>query len=129
VGTNLRLVRSVSRNAPTELTGLRTMFLSQGQRTITPPLAGGYFMKHTIGAILFASFMAMGVQALADDAPSSANANNSNQAMKDCMAKQKATNSSMTQDAMKTVCKNEAKKHKDNDGNDLATGIQAPNQH
>jgi hypothetical protein len=87
-------------------------------------------MKHTVGAILFAAFMAMGAQVLADDSTSSANnAAKSNQAMKDCMAKQKATNSSMTQDAMKTVCKNEAKKNKDNGGNDLATGTQAPNQH
>jgi hypothetical protein len=36
------------------------------------------------------------------------------------MDKQKASNSSMTQSAMETVCKNEMKKHKD--GNDLATG-------
>jgi hypothetical protein len=46
--------------------------------------------------------------------------------MKDCMARQKATNSSMTQVAMETVCRNEAKNHKDKDGNDLATGPQAP---
>ena len=45
------------------------------------------------------------------------------------MDKRKATNSSMTEDAMKTVCKSEAKKHKDNNGNDMATGTQAPSQH
>jgi hypothetical protein len=39
---------------------------------------------------------------------------------------QKATNSSMTQAAMETVCKNEANKHQDKDGNDLATAPQAP---
>jgi hypothetical protein len=48
------------------------------------------------------------------------------QRMKDCMARQKATNSSMTQAAMETVCKNEAKGHQDKDGNDLATAPQAP---
>jgi hypothetical protein len=84
-------------------------------------------MNHTISTIVFTSFLAIGAQALADDAPSTPG--NADQAMKDCMAKQKATNSSMTQVAMETVCKNEAKKHKDKDGNDLATGTQAPPQH
>jgi pentapeptide MXKDX repeat protein len=83
-------------------------------------------MKRTIGAIVTVSFLAVGGQALASDPPSKDS--HSDQAMKDCMAKQKATNSSMTQEAMETVCMNEAK-HKDKDGNDLATGTQAPAQH
>ena len=81
-------------------------------------------MKHTISTIVVTSFLAIGAQAFADNKPSTAG--NANQAMKDCIAKQKATNSSMTQAAMETVCKNEAKKHKDKDGNDLATNYRAP---
>ena len=46
--------------------------------------------------------------------------------MKDCMARQKATNSSMTQAAMRIVCKNEAKNGQTKDGNDLATAPKAP---
>ena len=46
--------------------------------------------------------------------------------MKDCMARQKATNSSMTQAAMETLCKNEAKNGQTKDGNDLATAPKAP---
>jgi hypothetical protein len=63
-------------------------------------------------------------QAIGDD--STPTSTPREQRMKDCMARQKATNSSMTQAAMETVCKNEAKNHKDKDGNDLATGPQAP---
>jgi hypothetical protein len=61
-------------------------------------------------------------QVLADDSPSAPASKD--QQMKDCMAKQKATNSSMTQSAMETVCKNQIEKQQ-KDGNDLATGPQA----
>jgi hypothetical protein len=48
------------------------------------------------------------------------------QTMEECMARQKATNSSLTQAAMETVCKNEVGGQKNKDGNDLATAPQAP---
>jgi hypothetical protein len=80
-------------------------------------------MKRIMTTILIAGFVAAGAQAVADDSASTQSPTKS-QAMKDCMDKQKATNSSMTPAAMKTVCHNEAKQHKDKTGNDLATGPQ-----
>lgn len=75
-------------------------------------------MKRTMITLALAGLVAISAQAIADDStkppPDKA------QMMKECMEKQKATNSSMTQSAMETVCKNEVNKHKD--GNDLATG-------
>jgi|HubBroStandDraft_4_1064222.scaffolds.fasta_scaffold2198249_1 hypothetical protein len=65
-------------------------------------------------------------QAFADDSPNTSA--NKDQQMKDCMAKQKATNSGMTQTAMETVCKNQIEKQQ-KDGNDLATGPQANKPH
>jgi hypothetical protein len=62
--------------------------------------------------------------AIADDA--STQKSQHSQQMKDCMAKQKAANAGMTQEAMKTVCKNEAKGSQTKDGNDLATAPQSP---
>jgi hypothetical protein len=61
-------------------------------------------------------------QTFADDAPGAAASKD--QQMQECMAKQKATNSGMTQTAMETVCKNQIEKQQ-KDGNDLATGPQA----
>jgi hypothetical protein len=80
-------------------------------------------MKPTMTGLILAGLVAVGGQAIADDSPTPAQSQN---AMKDCMDKQKATNSSMTQEAMETVCKNEAKHHKDKNGNDLATAPQDP---
>ena len=62
--------------------------------------------------------------AIADD--STPTPTQKEQRMKDCMAKQKATNSGMTQAAMETVCTNEAKGQNDKDGNNLATAPKAP---
>jgi hypothetical protein len=76
-------------------------------------------MKTSLMTIVLAALVAVSAQAVADDSmqtPAS-----KAQKMKDCMARQKATNSSMTQAAMETVCKNEVKGPK-KDGNDLATG-------
>jgi hypothetical protein len=83
-------------------------------------------MKPALAAAAVAAFISFATQVHADDASQSKNASNNSQSMKDCMARQKATNSSLTQSAMETVCKNEQKKHKtQKEGNDLATGPQA----
>lgn len=51
---------------------------------------------------------------------------NKPETMKQCMARQKATNSGLTHNAMETTCKNEMKVNKAHkEGNDLATGPQA----
>jgi hypothetical protein len=75
-------------------------------------------MNRTIITVALAGLVAIGAQAVADDS-AKAPADKA-QAMKECMERQKASNSGMTQSAMETVCKNEVKKQKD--GNDLATG-------
>jgi hypothetical protein len=80
-------------------------------------------MKLIMTGFILAGLVAVGGQAIADDSPPPTQ---SQTAMKDCMDKQKATNSSMTQAAMETVCRNEAKRHKDKNGNDLATAPQDP---
>jgi hypothetical protein len=47
-------------------------------------------------------------------------------AMKQCMARQKASNSGLTQLQMQTTCKNEIQADKNHkSGNDLATGTQS----
>jgi hypothetical protein len=73
-----------------------------------------------------------------DDTASSANSANGSdsgnktraQKMNDCMAQQKATNSSsMSKSAMETVCKNQLKKQSQlKHGNDLSTGPQNQQQ-
>jgi hypothetical protein len=78
-------------------------------------------MNTRMTGLVLAGLVAVGGQAIADNSPPPTQ---SQTAMKDCMDKQKATNSSMTQEAMETVCKNEAKQHKDKNGNDLATAPQ-----
>lgn len=86
-------------------------------------------MKRAMTIMMLAGLMAVSVQAVSDDstpASSTASSAQNDKAMKDCMAKQKASNASMTQDAMQTVCKNEVRKKGQKDGNDLATGTQAP---
>jgi hypothetical protein len=86
-------------------------------------------MKFAFAGLLSMMLCGISFQVNADP-PGSSQSGNEKQAMKDCMARQKASNSSMTQAAMETVCKNEAKKGKlQKDGNDLATGPQAPKQH
>jgi hypothetical protein len=81
-------------------------------------------MKLKIAAAVLVGMAAVAGQAIADDSTNTSS--QKSQSMKDCMARQKASNSSMTQAAMETVCKNEAKGHTAKDGNDLATGPQAP---
>lgn len=82
----------------------------------------GDLMKGILNPIIVAGLVMVGAQAIADEPTPTAT--NKDQMMKDCMAKQKATNSSMTQSAMETVCKNQIEKQQ-KDGNDLATGPQA----
>jgi hypothetical protein len=79
-------------------------------------------MKNLVKVIAVLGFVGFSAQTIADDSSSA----HYSKAMKDCMAKQKAANSNMTQAAMETVCKNETKPHKDKDGNDLATAPKAP---
>jgi|HubBroStandDraft_6_1064221.scaffolds.fasta_scaffold1185512_1 hypothetical protein len=65
-----------------------------------------------------------GTQTTSDN--SSDNGGAKNETMKQCMARQKATNSGLTQLQMQTTCKNEMKSNKTHkEGNDLATGTQA----
>jgi hypothetical protein len=86
-------------------------------------------MKHSIKLVLLTGIIGVSSYAIADDASSSMssstnNSTNKTQMMKDCMAKQKAANSGMTHEAMKTTCKNQVY-NKTQNGNDLATGPQA----
>jgi hypothetical protein len=89
-------------------------------------------MKHAIGLIVLSGCIALSAQAIADDTSTDTSSQSTtmdkSQAMKDCMAKQKATNSGLTHEAMKTTCKNEISGKKTKDGNDLATGPQAKPQ-
>lgn len=80
-------------------------------------------MKRGLKIAALAGLMAMSAHVMADD--SSTTPPNKDQLMKQCMDKQRAANSGMTQTAMETVCKNEVNK-KTKNGNDLATGPQAP---
>jgi hypothetical protein len=49
--------------------------------------------------------------------------------MKQCMARQKATNSGLTHSAMQTTCRNEMKQQKlQQQGQDLGTGTQNGSQ-
>ncbi len=60
---------------------------------------------------------------------SSDNTGNKNETMRQCMSRQKATNSGLTHMQMQTTCKNEMKVNKTRkEGNDLATGPQAGNK-
>lgn len=93
-----------------------------GKITLFKPKRGEKFMKSMISTMVVAGVVMVGSQAMAQDSPTASQSKD--QMMKDCMAKQKATNSSMTQEAMETVCKNQIEK-KQKDGNDLATGPQA----
>jgi hypothetical protein len=80
-------------------------------------------MKRVLKIAALTGLMGLSAQVMADD--SSATPPNKDQLMQQCMDKQKAANSGMTQTAMETVCKNEINK-KTKNGNDLATGTQAP---
>lgn len=93
-------------------------------------------MKRILAAAAFAGLVMTGTSAIAQQdqsqqgsqtAQSDSNySGGKSQAMKDCMARQKATNSGLTNLQMHTTCKNELKADKTHkDGNDLATGSQA----
>ena len=60
---------------------------------------------------------------------SNSGSSNKAETMKQCMARQKATNSGMTHEAMQTTCKNEMKQQKlQQQGQDFATGTQNGSQ-
>jgi hypothetical protein len=90
-------------------------------------------MKHMLMSAVCASLVAVGSYAVAQSDTQSASgtdysnsgSSNKSETMKQCMARQKSTNSSMTQEAMQTTCKNEMKQQKlQQQGQDLATGTQ-----
>jgi hypothetical protein len=98
-------------------------------------------MKRILMSAAFTGLMAVGSYAIGQDqAPSGqpaaggteySNSGSSNkpETMKQCMARQKSTNSSLTQEAMQTTCKNEMKQQKlQQQGQDLATGTQNDSQ-
>jgi hypothetical protein len=62
-------------------------------------------MKHIYTPIVLAAFLGIASQAFAGDQVGT----NSHQQMKDCMARQKAENSSMSQADMKKACKAQMK--------------------
>jgi len=64
-------------------------------------------MKRAIAPILVTAFIFTGTQALADDSTSSSSMTQHHQMMKDCMAKQKAMDSSMSAADMKKACKDQ----------------------
>jgi hypothetical protein len=91
-------------------------------------------MKHILMTATLAGLIAAGTCAVAQDQPpqgsqptqSDNNSDTQNKSMKQCMARQKATNSGLTNLQMRTTCKNEMKSDKTRkDGNDLATGTQS----
>jgi hypothetical protein len=102
-------------------------------------------MKRILMSAAFTGLIAVGSYAVAQsDPPQSAqpaqstaggtdysNSGSSNKAetMKQCMARQKATNSGLTHEAMQTTCKNEMKQQKlQQQGQDLGTGTQNGSQ-
>jgi hypothetical protein len=97
----------------------------------------GIVMKHILMTATLAALIAAGTCAVAQDQPSQGsqptqsdnNPDSHNKSMKQCMARQKATNSGLTNLQMRTTCKNEMKGDKTRkDGNDLATGTQSGDQ-
>jgi hypothetical protein len=102
-------------------------------------------MKRILMSAAFTGLIAVGSYAVAQsDPPQSAqpaqstaggtdysNSGSSNKAetMKQCMARQKATNSGLTHEAMQTTCKNEMRQQKlQQQGQDLGTGTQNGSQ-
>jgi hypothetical protein len=95
-------------------------------------------MKRTLMSAVFTSLVAVGSYAVAqsDSQPAPAGTDYSNsgssnkpETLKQCMARQKSTNSGMTQQAMQTTCENEMKQQKlHQQGQDLATGTQDSSQ-
>jgi hypothetical protein len=102
-------------------------------------------MKRMLMSAAFTGLVAIGSYAVAqsDQPPSGQSAqstaggtdysnsgsSNKPETMKQCMARQKATNSGLTHEAMQTTCKNEMKQQKlQQQGQDLGTGTQNGSQ-
>jgi|SRR5271170_4313208 len=103
-------------------------------------------MKRMLMSAAFTGLVAIGSYAIAQsDGPQSGQAaqstpggtdysnsgssSNKPETMKQCLARQKSTNSGLTQEAMHTTCKNEMKQQKmQQQGQDLATGTQNGSQ-
>jgi hypothetical protein len=102
-------------------------------------------MKRILMSAAFAGMVAVGSYAVAqsdqtgqsgasaqsgtDSGYSNSGSGNKPETMKECMARQKSTNSGMTHQAMHTTCRNEMKQQKlQKQGQDLATGPQDSSQ-
>lgn len=70
-------------------------------------------MNRLVASLACAGLMCGGVQAFADDAPSKPTMTK-HQMMKDCMAKQKASDGGMPKEDMKKACKDVTKTEKEN---------------
>jgi len=70
-------------------------------------------MGRLVASLVFAGLMCCSVQSLADDAPGQP-AMTKHQMMKECMAKQKASESGMPKDKMRKACKDVTKTEKQN---------------
>ncbi len=94
-------------------------------------------MKYLLMSAALTGLIAAGTCAVAQDQTQqssqamqsdngSNNSGNKAETMKQCMARQRATNSGLTNEAMKTTCRNEMKTNKlHKEGNDLSSGPQA----
>jgi hypothetical protein len=101
-------------------------------------------MKRILMSTVFTGLIAAGSYAVAQSEPpqpgqpaqsssesgySNSGSSNKPETMRQCMARQKSTNSGMTHEAMQTTCKNEMKQQKlQQQGQDLATGTQNGSQ-
>lgn len=88
-------------------------------------------MKRSLIAIGLMGLVMAGTQAVSQDSSSdqqkkpAMSHKTMSHKMKKCIERQKATNSGMTQEAMETTCRNEAKGDGTKNGNDLASGPKA----
>jgi hypothetical protein len=69
-------------------------------------------MKHVVKGALCAAMIMAGAQVFAD--PTSSDSTSHSKMMKDCMAKQKASDSSMSKEDMKKTCMAQIKASRDN---------------
>jgi hypothetical protein len=72
-------------------------------------------MKYALTPMILTALIFTGTPAFADDMKSDSMASQHKQMMKDCMARQKAQDSSMSEHAMKSACKAEMKAKMDSD--------------
>jgi len=88
-------------------------------------------MKRSLIALGLMGLVMAGTQAVAQDTSSDQQKKPTmshkamSHKMKKCIERQKATNSGMTQEAMETTCRNEAKGNGTKTGNDLDSGPKA----